>query len=262
MLDRPPRCPGRRRAWLEDAQYETKSKIEAIPDEKAIETGLERKYIVENFYDLGNIFAKVSLGFIGIDLFCAAFVPGARFHASVGALFWLGCYVICKHVVRYKGTEHEMYGKKLSETIFEVSLSVHEILQLSNDSLASEESRNAHNVMIVLTVYAVAGIVFRILIPKYKKSPVWCLSIPLIALRYPRFGVFSPCYEALAFFVAVSLGFAIGGLFDEMRWRYFLLMNAKELEIEKKSKEVLEESRKQEMTMGVLSSFEQARWKA
>jgi len=266
MCDRPPRYPRRPRVWSEDVPCETTSTSTVenvhLADKKSLEAKLERKYILERFYDIGPVYANFGLAFMGFELFMVFFLPGAKHTGAVGFVFWLVFFGLCKYVMRYKGTDHGLYGKKLYETVLEVMIPIKDITQARNGSLASEEGRNAHAALVILAFYFIATLVLRLTATKYKKSPVWMVIMPLIAFRYPRFGIFSPGSEAFVFFVVMALGHVIGGMFDEMRWRYFLLMHEKELEIEKKAAELSKESRQRVMAMEILSSYEQSRWES
>lgn len=49
--------------------------------------------------------------------------------------------------------------------------------------------------------------------------------MPAIVYKKPRFGIFAPEYEALAFFLAVFLGYLIGSVIDEISWRHHVQMH-------------------------------------
>lgn len=242
-------------------------------DEKTPEAELERKYIIECFYDtIGNVCANFSLVFLGIMVLFVFFLPGSRYASSVSFWYWLSYYIMCQYISQFKATKDELHGQKLFKTFLEVTPPVHEIFQIINrDPLASEEGRNAHVAMAHLSIYFFGSLLFRISAPKYKdnRNLVSCFIMPLIAYLFPRYGVFSARGEALAFFVAINLGFVVGALIDEMRWRYFLQLHKKDVELEKRFKQLSNESRKRAIAMELVASYsdqlaflEQDRWKA
>jgi len=219
----------------------TKSKVKEAPrvGEKAL--GAETEYIVDSFYDLRPVLEAQCVLFLGIDLFVFYFLPGARYPTSVGAVTWFTIFLMSKHVGRrYKGTKHGEYGKNLfMGTNYAICL-IHELLQYRGGSLAStEEGRSAAHAfsMVVLAKYFLCQLVFQI--SSNPRSKIWqwpqFVAYPFIILKQPRFGVVQPEYEALAFFVALSSGWLVGVVIDNMRWRNYLNAFRTERELKKTS---------------------------
>lgn len=249
-----------------DKNYRAKSNVEPDLDNETLEAKIEPEYIIQRFYEISPLYATFDLIFAGVYLFLFNFMPGTRHAAFVSIVFFLSHFVLCTYVGRCKGTKDQESLMKWFGNTTRLFGFIHEIFQVSNDSLSSEEGRSAHVSMVILTIYFLGTCFTRISWPRHKEDKEGAffgvLFMPLIVLKYPRFGVFSPRCEALAFFLAIGLGVLIGEAFDEMRWRHFISMHKKELEIKKKSKELLEITRKRQMVVEALSSYEQARWVA
>lgn len=233
------------------AKKKKKRNTDMVTEGKATtDAELEREYNVDSFYGFTPFFIQICLIFIGINVVLFFFLPGARNFASVNIVFFSSEIALRSYIHRCKGSKQEAAAIKQFHYLSQVLAFTAEIFQARDNSLSSEEGINSHISMVILTMYFLAFLFFRISKTRTKAFPlVDMIVIPGVVWKYPRFGIFEPHYEALAFFVAGSLGNAIGFIINEMRWMHFLAIHEKDRELQKKIQEIEKQRRDMKRTI-------------
>jgi len=236
-----------------------RSKIRTDPDKdnnNSLEAKLEDEYIVRRFYDSGTVALNWCLVFIGCCVLLYGY-PGMRYLCTVGIIDRVIHYVLRRHTNLYEGTEHEEQAMNVYRDANVVCGLLRAVMVWSDDSISSEEGRNAHVSMIVLLLCFLGTLVVRIHAPRcHKHYPCIPLVVfPLLSLHKPRFGIMEPRYEAIAFFVAFGLAELLGAIIDEMQWRHFVSIERKNRVIREKTRELSVEIRNRTMAMEALASY-------
>jgi len=222
--------------------------IEEEPNDSAIEEELDREYRVQCFFSWGPIYTNWCYFFLAINILCIYFLPGAGFSACLCSVFWTSMILLRKHVDKQKGTPHEDYAMHFfGRVVFVLGMTL-QLLESADDSLSSEESKNANVPIVVFAVYFCSGLFFRISWTPTIYRHAAILVLPWFAFWNPRLGIFGPYYEALALFLALSGGELIGNIIDEMQRKNFIL-------IQKSNRELLKQTRARAAAVEDLLSY-------